>query len=460
MNTLKSLLFFIIFTNFAFSQSLDNNKIEKYFIIADKIIKYALENEEGYKLLEGFCQFGPRLSGSENSLKSIFWAEKKMKELGFENVTLQPVMVPHWVRGNIEKCIITKSKFFKNRKLNVGALGGSVSTIGKNIEAEIIEVKSFDELNKLGEKVKGKIVLYNRPMEKGLVNTMDAYGRAVDQRSMGAINAAKYGAIAVIVRSVTTKEDNSPHLGSVNYSDEIPKIPAIVIGIKDANLLSEAIKKEPDLKVKIELNCKTLPDILSYNLFCDIVGTEYPDEVILLVGHSDSWDAGVGAHDDAAGCIHALEVLNIIKSLNLKPKRTIRCAFIINEENGIRGALAYGKYSDTCKYKHICALESDRGGGSPLGFYATADSLKFLKISSWLPILQKANIEWIRHGGGGVDISKVKTDVTMGFAPDILKYFDFHHSANDVLSEVHPREFELGAAAIAILSYLISEEGL
>ncbi len=460
MNAIRNLILFFIFINLTFSQGLEKNQIEKYSEIADKIIKYALENEEGYKLLKGFCQFGPRLSGSENSLKSLFWAERKMRDLGFENVTLQPVMVPHWVRGNIEKCIITKSKFLKNKKLNIAALGGSVSTSSKNVEAEIIEVKSFDELNKIGEKVRGKIVFYNRPMEKSLVNTMEAYSRAVDQRSMGAINAAKYGAIAVIVRSITTKEDNNPHLGSVNYFDEVPKIPAVAIGIKDANLLSEAIKKEPNLKVKIELNCKTLQDILSYNLFCDIVGTSYPDEIILLAGHSDSWDAGDGAHDDAAGCIHALEALNIIKSLNLKPKRTIRCAFIINEENGIRGAIEYGKYSDTCKYKHICALESDRGGGSPLGFYVTADSIKMVKISSWLPILQKANIEWIRQGGGGVDISKIKTGVKMGFAPDILKYFDFHHSANDVLSSVHPKEFELGASAIAILSYLISEEGL
>lgn len=458
MNILK--LFFILFYSFTILYSQNLNTQDKLSEIADEIIKYALEKNEGFTLLEKFCKFGPRLSGSENSLNSILWAKSKMEEIGFSDVTLQPVMVPHWVRGKVEKCQISHSKYYKNRVLKIAALGGSISTINKYLEGEVIEVKSFDELKILGDKVKGKIVFYNRPMEKGLVNTMDAYAKAVDQRAMGAINAAKYGAIAVLVRSVTTKDDNNPHVGSVYYDDNLPKIPAASLGIIDANFLSDAIKREPNLKIKLKLDCQNLNDVLSYNLFCDIKGSENPNEIILLAGHSDSWDLGDGAHDDAAGCFHSLEALNIIKALNLKPKRTIRCAFIINEENGLKGAIEYGKYSDTCQFIHIAAIESDRGAGSPIGFYTDADSIKMNKIKKWLPILGKANIEWIKKGGGGADISTIKNAVKIGFAPDILKYFDFHHSSNDIISTVHPKEFELGAAAIAILSYLISEEGL
>lgn len=451
------ILFFISVN--LFSQNLSTEKITKYSAIAEQIVKYAFEKEKGYQLLNEFCSFGPRLSGSENSMKSILWAEKTMKAMGFDRVILQPVMVPKWVRGKIEECRVSQSKSFKGKKLSIKALGGSISTPKDGIEAEIVEVKSFDELKQLGDKVKGKIVFFNRPMDKTEVNTFFAYSKAVDQRAMGAINASKQGAVGVIVRSVTTKHDNTPHVGAMNYIQEIEKIPAVAIGLVDADFLSEAIKKEPSLNVKLKLDCKTFPDVQSYNLLCDIIGSEKPDNIIVLAGHSDSWDVGDGAHDNAAGCMHSLEALNIIKSLNLKPKCTIRCAFIINEENGLRGGIEYGKYSDTALVKHVAAIESDRGSGSPTGFSVGADSLKLFKIQSWLPVLRKANIEWVRAGGGGSDISKIKTDVLIGYSPESQRYFDYHHSANDVVSEVHPREFELGAASMAILSYLISEEG-
>ena len=459
MKLYKVIFLFSIFAANVLCQDLSSEKIISYSDVADKIVKNALEREEGYTLLKEFCKIGPRLSASENSLKSIYWAEKKMKEMGFDHVTLQPVMVPKWVRGNLEKCSISESKFFKNKTLSVSALGGSIATKKEGVESLVIEVKNFDELKALGDKVKGKIVFFNRPMEKGEVNTFMAYSKAVDQRAMGAINASKQGAVAVIVRSVTTKHDNVPHVGSMNYIDSIAKIPAIAIGLQDADFLSESIKKEPSLKIKIQLNCQTFPDAQSYNVFCDITGSEKPNEIIVLAGHSDSWDVGDGAHDNASGCLHSLEALNLIKVLNLKPKRTIRCAFIINEENGLRGGIQYGKYSDTASVKHVAAIESDRGSGSPMGFTTNADSIKLEKMISWLPILRKANIEWVRKGGGGSDISKIKTDVLIGYNPEAQRYFDYHHSANDIISEVHPREFELGSASMAILAYLISEEG-
>jgi len=452
---LKVLFFYLITFNLLTAQY----KEEEYIKIAQAIVRHAVENGEGYELLKEFVKHEKRLSGSESSLKSLYWAEQKMKELGFENITMQPVMVPHWVRGKIQNCVITKSNFLNNKKLSVATLGGSVGTQASGVEASVIEVQSFDELAKLGDKVKGKIVFYNRPMDRGTINTGRAYGEAVSQRSAGPIHAAQQGAVGVIVRSVTTKYDNVPHVGSTNYVDSLPKIPAIAIGLIDADLLSEAIKKEPDLKVKITLDCETLPDEQSYNVYCDLKGSEKPNEVILLVGHADSWDVGDGAHDDAAGCMHVLEAINLLKKLNIVPKRTIRCAFIINEENGIRGAIAYGKYSETSSERHIAALESDLGSMVPRGFGVTIkDSLQFKKMQSWLPVLNNAKIDWIRKGGGGVDISRVKTDIFIGYSPDDTRYFDYHHSEHDVISAVHPAEFELGASAIAIMAYLISEE--
>lgn len=213
--------------------------------------------------------------------------------------------------------------------------------------------------------------------------------------------------------------------------------------------------------MRIKLKCKTLPDAQSYNVIGEIKGKEFPDEVIVVGGHIDSWDKGVGAQDDGAGCVQSMEVLDLMKRLNLKPKRTIRCVLFINEENGSRGAEAYGKYADTTNEKHIAAIESDAGGFTPRGFSVTADSSVLAKIQSWLPILKVCNIEEISEGGSGADVNDIKkVKALIGYHPDSQRYFDYHHSDNDVLEVVNPRELELGSAAIAVLAYLISEEGL
>jgi Zn-dependent M28 family amino/carboxypeptidase len=212
----------------------------------------------------------------------------------------------------------------------------------------------------------------------------------------------------------------------------------------------------------LKLNCTTLPDAQSYNVIGEIIGSEYPDEIVLVGGHYDSWDVGCGAHDNGAGCIQTMEVLDLMKRLNIKTKRTLRCVFFINEENGTRGAIEYAKYADSSKQIHLAVIESDRGAFTPIGFYTETDSSNILKrLQSWLPILEKANIEWVRKGGSGVDVQKIKNaKLHMGYVPDDQRYMDFHHSANDVFEEVNSREFELGTAAIAIMAYLLSEEGL
>ena len=436
----------------------DSIKIEKYDKIAQQIVETALKQQKGYDYLRELCEIGPRLSGSAKSMEAINWAYDKMKSLGFDKVWLQPVMVPHWERGDVESCTILDLE----KKLSILALGGSIATPSEGITAEVIEVKSFQELEKKKEQVKGKIVFFSRALDQGIVNTMAGYGGAVDQRVNGASEASKYGAVGVVIRSITTKYDNVPHTGVMIYVDTIPKIPAAALGNIDADYLSNELKKNPHLKMNLKLNCKTLPDAQSYNVIGEITGTEIPDEIVLVGGHFDSWDVGCGAHDNGAGCIQTMEVLDLMKRLEIKPKRTLRCVFFINEENGTRGATEYAKYADSTKQIHLAVIESDRGAFTPIGFYAETDSTEILeKLQSWLPILEKANIEWVRKGGSGVDVQKIKNaKLHMGYVPDDQRYMDFHHSANDVFEAVHPREFELGAAAIAIMAYLLSEEGL
>lgn len=431
---------------------------EHYSKIAQQIVETALRERKGYEYLRELCEIGPRLNGSENSERAINWAFEKMGSLGFDNVWLQPVMVPHWERGSKESCTIVDI----NKKLSVLALGGSIATPTNGVTAEVIEVKNFGELEQRKEEARGKIVFFSRALDQGQINTFAGYGGAVDQRINGAIEASKYGAVAVVIRSITTKYDNNPHTGIMSYNDSIPKIPAAALGYLDADYLSAELKKNPHLKLNLKLNCKTNPDIESFNVIGEIKGTELPDEVVLVGGHFDSWDVGHSAHDDGAGCIQSLEVLDLMKRLELKPKRTIRCVFFINEENGSSGAIEYAKYAENPEQTHLAVIESDRGAFTPIGFYAETDSSEIIsRLQSWLPILEKANIEWVRKGGSGVDVQKIKNaKLHLGYVADDQRYMDYHHSANDVFEAVHPREFELGSAAMTILAYLLSEEGI
>ena len=435
-----------------------STNIEEEIKTAQLIVETALSERKGYEYLRELSEIGPRLSGSENSMKAISWTVDKMKSLGFDKVWLQPVMVPHWERGKTESCTITNLK----KKLSVLALGGSIATPTEGITAEVIEVKNFEELAQRKDEANGKIVFFSRALDQGQINTMAGYGGAVDQRVDGAVEAAKYRAVGVVIRSITTKYDNVPHTGVMIYNDTIPKIPAATLGYLDSDFLSNELKKNPHLKLYLKLNCKTLPDAQSYNVIGEIKGSEFPDEIILVGGHFDSWDIGQGMHDDGAGCIQSLEVLDLFKRLNIKPKRTIRCVFFINEENGSRGAKEYAAFADSSNQKHLAVIESDRGAFTPIGFYVDTDSTEILnKLQSWLPVLENADIEWVRKGGSGVDVGKIKNAVArIGYVPDGQRYMDFHHSANDVFEAVHPREFELGSSAIAILTYLLSEEGL
>ena len=458
---IKNVCLLIFLISFQIFPQLDSSKLNQYNLVADQITRKALTEKTGYKLLQELCVIGPRLSGSENSLRAIYWAKEKLENFGVDKVWLQSVMVPHWERGSVETAEIVKENGTNGKSLNILSLGGSVATTENGITANVIEVKNFTELKERQNEVKGKIVFFSRTLDESLLNTFAGYGGAVDQRFYGAMEASKYGAVAVLIRSITTKYDNVPHTGVMGYVDSLIKIPAAAIGYIDSDYLHNALIENPDLKINLNMNCKTFPDAQSYNVVAEITGTEFPDEIIVVGSHFDSWDVGCGAHDDGAGCVQSMEVLSFIKELGIKPKRTIRCVLFINEENGSRGGKEYGKFADTSTENHIAAIESDRGGFTPIGFDVDTDSSTLNKIKNWLPVLEKSGINWIKKGGSGVDIQYIKnTKAKLGYVPDAQRYMDVHHSANDTFESVHPRELELGSASIAIMAYLISEEGI
>jgi hypothetical protein len=317
-------------------------------------------------------------------------------------------------------------------------------------------------VNRLGKKVEGKIVFYNGEMDPTQVSTFTAYGGAVGQRGSGASEAAKFGAKAVIVRSMSNRRDDIPHTGALNYKPLMPMIPALAISTNDADLLSSLLKDQPTLSVYMESHGKMLPDILSYNVIGEIRGTDKPEEIIAVGGHLDSWDVGEGAHDDGAGCIQAIEVLRLYKALGWKPKRTIRAVMWMNEENGLRGGREYARVAQEKGEKHIAALESDSGGFLPIGFSSTGTDEQRAKLTSWKDYFLPYNIWQFDRRGGGADIGPLRDQgpLLIGLSPDSQRYFIYHHTPADVFEAVDQRELELGAAAMAALVYLLEQEGM
>lgn len=428
-----------------------------------RIFDESLLRGKSYEMLGELCEKAPhRLSGSKHAEIAVEWAKAKMESLGFDSVFLQPVMVPHWVRGEKEDAkIISKAG---KKKVNICALGGSVGTGKKGIRAQVVEVKGLDELEKLGrEKVEGKIVFYSRPMDARHILTFHAYGGCVDQRVWGASEASKYGALGVIVRSMNLRTDEYPHTGAMAYKDSVTKIPAAAISTLHADQLSHMLQNEPNLEFYFKMNCETLPDVLSYNVIGEMRGSEYPNEYIVAGGHLDAWDNGDGAHDDGAGSVQSIEAVRLFMALNKRPKRTLRAVLFMNEENGLRGARRYAEIADSLKTNHIAAIESDAGGFSPRGFRLNGNDAKKEKVRNWQNLLIPYGLHDYRDGYGGADIGQLKgvqEDILLaGFMPDSQRYFDYHHANIDTFDAVNKRELELGAASIAALMYLMSEYG-
>ncbi len=431
-----------------------------YAAAASSITSAGLTELRAFAMLSELTgTIGSRLSGSPQAAKAVEWGKNTMLKCGFDSVYLQPVMVPHWVRGSVERAWILVGK--KKIPLTICALGGSIATPKEGITAEVIEVHSLDEAKNLGGKAKGKIVFYNRPMDPTKVQTMEAYGGAVDQRGGGAIEASRVGGVAALVRSMSLAIDDVPHTGAMHYNDSIPKIPSAAVSTAGANMLSEMLKAGKNVRVKIALSCETLPDVESANVIGEVRGSEKPGEVIVIGGHLDSWDKGQGAHDDGAGAVQSMEALRLLNELGLKPKRTIRCVLFMNEENGLRGGKAYAA-KHTPGEKNIAAIETDAGGFAPLGFGVTTDSVTFEKMKKFSAALEAIGADRIQKGGGGADISPLaEAGVPMiGLNPENQRYFDYHHSDKDTIDKVNPRELELGAVAIAIFAYEIAQEGL
>jgi carboxypeptidase Q len=443
-------------------QSDDTSKIRTYEEIAGAITAAGLTEGKAFAtLVQLTTGIGSRLSGSPQAAKAVEWARKTMENFGFQNVHLEAVTVPHWVRGPVEEAWLVDGPSGINPHLSVCALGGSIATPREGITAEILEVKSFEELASLGDAARGKMIFFNRPLDRSKFNTFEAYGGAVNQRGRGAIEASRVGGVAALVRSMTTRIDDVPHTGAMSYNDSIPKIPAAAVSTMGANLLDSLLKAEERVKVHLRLTCETLPDVESANVVGELPGSEKPQEVIVIGGHLDSWDKGQGAHDDGSGCCQSLEALRLIKESGLTPKRTIRAVLFMNEENGLRGGKAYAAM-DRPGEKHIAAIETDAGGFAPRGFGVEADSVIVDALGQWAPLLRPIEADRIQKGGGGADISELgrKGVPLIGLHVDGQRYFDYHHSDSDAIDKVNERELELGAIAIAILSYVIAQEGL
>ena len=433
-------------------------------VISD-IYTNSLTKGQSYNWLDYLSNnIGSRLSGSLGAEKAVAWTKEELEKLGLDKVWLQPVMVPKWVRGIPEFAYI-ETKPGNTIKVNICALGGSISTPSTGLKAKIVEVSGVEELEKLGkDKIKDKIVFFNRPMDASLINTFESYGGCVNQRYSGAMEASKFGAIGVIVRSMNLRIDDLPHTGSMTYGDIAPsdRIPSAAISTKHADLLSGMLRLDSNIQFYFKQNSKQLDDVLSHNVIGEITGSEYPDEYIVVGGHLDSWDLGDGAHDDGAGCTQSMEVLRLLKLSGIKPKRSIRVVLFMNEENGLRGGNKYAEIAAQKNENHIFALESDAGGFTPRGFYFDCDQSNFEQILSWKSLFKPYLIHFFELGGSGADIGPLKneTNVLSGLKPDSQRYFDYHHAPNDTFDAVNKRELELGAATMTSLIYLIDKYGI
>ncbi len=432
-------------------------------IVIKKIVDDVLINAKAYDNLRFICKkIGARLSGSPNAEKAVSATAKMLKEAGADTVYLQPCMVPHWVRGAKETGYIQLANG-KKASLQLCALGNSVGTGNKGISAGVVEVKSMDELHQLGEAtLKGKIVFINFIMDPTNINVFRSYAESGIGRWGAPTIAAKYGAVAAMVRSMAINPDDYPHTGVTMYNDSFPKIPAVAISTNDANWLSRQLKMKMRLTAFIQTNCQMLPDVPSYNVIGEIRGNEFPNEIITVGGHLDSWDLAEGAHDDGAGCMQSIEIIRVLKASGIRTKRTIRAVMFMNEENGGRGGEKYAALAAANKEQHIFAMESDAGGFTPRSFSFENAEAKFEKITAWKNLFYHYGVYDFIQWGSGADIEHLKKlgPVLCATIPDTQRYFDIHHAATDVFESVSKRELHLAAANMAAFVYLVDKYGL
>lgn len=460
----RRLLLIALTLSTAFSVQAQQSAQDQDAFYIREIYNVALTKGQCYPWLDYLCnRIGHRLSGSPQASAAVEYTRQMLDTMGLDRVWLQPCTVPHWERGEKEQARIVNSRKMGTVDLDVLALGNSTGTGPMGITAEVVEVRSLDEVDKLGSKVAGKIVFYNRPFDPTQINTFNGYGGAVDQRGAGASRASKYGAAGVLVRSMTPRLDDVPHTGGMSYDPGVTPIPAMGISTLDAELLHRLLEEEP-VQVFMRNTSRMLSPKQSYNVIGEIKGSEFPDKVILVGGHLDSWDVGSGAHDDGAGCVQSMDVLQVLKRMNYRPRHTIRCVLFMNEENGLAGGTAYAEAAKNSKEFHVAAIESDRGGFTPRGFTFEADESVFEKafknVMKWSDLLEPYGLT-LKKGGSGADISRLKPlkGLLVGFEPDSQRYFDYHHTPIDNFDAVNKRELELGVGAMTSLVFLLDKYG-
>lgn len=417
---------------------------------AGRIIGAALTSDVAYRRLAWLTdRIGNRLSGSESLTRAIEWSVSEMKRDKLDNVRAEKVMVPHWVRGEESLEILEPVA----RKLPMLGLGNSVGTPPEGIKAEAVVVRSFDELEALGEKVRGKIVVYNAPFT--------SYRDTVAYRGVGASRAAKYGALAAVVRSITPVSLQTPHTGALRYLDDQPKIPSAAVTVEGAELLQRMYERGERPVLQLKMQAHFLPDAESANVVAELKGREKPEEVVVIGGHIDSWDVGQGAHDDGGGCIVSWEVARLLKQLGLRPRRTIRVVLFTNEENGTRGGNGYHDAHKAEIPNHVLAIESDIGVFRPTGFglsesatpQARADFIEIAKL------LSNIRADRIDPDGEGTDIGPIMREGVTGASlnVDFSHYFDIHHTHADTFDKVNPQELAACVATMAVMAYVVAE---
>jgi carboxypeptidase Q len=443
-----------------FSQQEDSVFISK---ISDEI----LVSGKIYDNLRVLCKtVGGRLSGSPQMYKAEAWGEAALKAAGADKVYLQQCMVPHWVRGGKDEAWYTykdvSGKIIKVM-LDVLALGNSEGTPKNGVKAQIICLHNFDDLEKQKDNVKGKIVYFDYPFNEKYLQTFRAYGEAGIYRHQGPSRAAKYGAVAVVIRSMSGSTDNNPHTGVMQYDTNYAKIPCAAMGLRDADKLSSLVKEGKSIELYYKSNAHMHADTIAHNVVGELTGTESSKDIITIGGHLDSWDPAEGATDDGAGCVHSIEVLRALKTLGYKPKHTIRIVLFANEENGGRGGEAYAAAGKMNNENFLFALESDAGGFTPRAFSIGTTAEQLQKMQGWVPLFVPYGVYLFMKGGGGSDIEPLQMQFKTPVAellPDGSRYFDVHHARNDVLDNVNKRELELGAINMTALIYLVDKYGL
>lgn len=414
------------------------------------------------QLRELVAKFPGRLSGSRKLEDATLWAQALLEKQGADRTELQPVMVPHWERGAKESV-----RFFPGSLdgvapvLSAVALGGSVPTPAGGLTAPVVELHSLAELKTAD--VKGRIVFFNRPMNPLNINPGLSYGEAGDQRNRGPAEAARFGAVGVLVRSLTQAHDDVPHTGATTYLPDVPRLPAAALSTVAADRLSAALKANASLRVSMEIHSRWFEDSPSHNVIGEIRGSEHPEQIILVGGHLDCWDIAPGAHDDGAGIIQSIEVLRLLKAAGYAPKHTIRCVCFVNEENGTRGAKEYARVVAQKHEVHLLALETDNGGFEARGFQlGNPAGNAAAHARRWAGLLAYYGILVFRDGKGGSDVEPLLAEGSAvgELLPESQRYFDIHHTVEDSIDKVNPRELQLGAAAMASLVYLVDQHGL